>query len=146
MTPILLSVPHIAQQYRGDCLAACVQMVLMYMGRSVAYKRLLKLLRIDFRRGTLASNIRRLERLNLEVIYQQGTFEKLCEHLEQDQPCIAFVYTGELPYWSAGVDHAVVVTGLDNQNIYVNDPAFLSGPLVVDRGEFDLAWLEWDEP
>ena len=34
---------------------------------------------------------------------------------------------------------------MSKQHIYVNDPAFPSGPLTVDRGEFDLAWLEWDE-
>jgi ABC-type bacteriocin/lantibiotic exporter with double-glycine peptidase domain len=120
-------------------------MVLIYMGRSVAYKRLLKLLRIKSGLGTLASNVRRLEALNLQVIHQQGTFEKLHEHLQQDHPSIAFIYTGELSYWPEGVNHAVVVVGLDDRNIHVNDPAFPTGPLKVDRGEFDLAWLEWDE-
>jgi hypothetical protein len=83
--------------------------------------------------------------LNLDVIFQHGTFDQLQDHLQQDHPCIAFVYTGELSYWSEDVDHAVVVVGLDDRHIYVNDPAFPSGPLIVDRGEFDLAWLEWDE-
>lgn len=95
--------------------------------------------------GTLASNIRRLDALGLQVIYQQGTFETLAHHLRQDQPCIAFIYTGELPYWTAGVDHAVVVAGLDDQTIYLNDPVLPYGPIPVARGDFDLAWLEWDE-
>ena len=145
MPPILLAVPHMMQQQRGECLAACAQMVLVYLGRSVAYGRLLKLLRIKSGSGTLASNIRRLKALNLDVIFQQGTFDQLQDHLQQDRPCIAFIYTGELSYWSEDVDHAVVVVGLDDRHIYVNDPAFPTGPLIVDRGEFDLAWLEWDE-
>jgi ABC-type bacteriocin/lantibiotic exporter with double-glycine peptidase domain len=145
MPPIFLPVPHIPQQQRGECLAACAQMALIYMGRSVAYKRLLKLLRIKPGLGTLASNIHRLKALKLHVIFQPGTFEELYNHLTHDRPSIAFIYTGELSYWPEGVDHAVVVVGLDDQNIYVNDPAFPSGPLTIDRGEFDLAWLEWDE-
>jgi ABC-type bacteriocin/lantibiotic exporter with double-glycine peptidase domain len=145
MSPLLLPVPHFMQRQRGECLAACAQMVLTYMGRSVAYGRLLKLLRIKSGLGTLASNIRRLETLNLEVIFEPGTFERLQDHLQQDRPCIVFIYTGELSYWPEGIDHAVVVVGLDDQNVYVNDPIFATAPLQVDRGEFDLAWLEWDE-
>ena len=95
--------------------------------------------------GTLASNIRRLEALKVEVIFQPGDFDQLQDHLQQNQPCIAFIHTRELSYWTDDVDHAVVVVGLDEQHIYLNDPAFPSGPLTVDRGEFDLAWLEWDE-
>lgn len=67
---------------------------------------------------------------------------KLQDHLQQNQPCIAFIHTKELSYWTDDVDYAVVVVGLDEQHIYVNDPAFPSGPLTIDRGEFDLAWLE----
>jgi len=39
----------------------------------------------------------------------------------------------------------VVVVGLDDNFIYVNDPAFPDAPIQIERGEFDLAWLEWDE-
>ena len=145
MPALLLPVPHIRQRQRGECLAACAQMVLTYMGRSVAYGRLLRLLRIKSELGTLASNVRRLEALKVEVIFQPGDFDQLQDHLQQNQPCIAFIHTRELSYWTDDVDHAVVVVGLDEQHIYVNDPAFPSGPLTVDRGEFDLAWLEWDE-
>ena|SRR5688572_27008872 len=145
MPSILLPVPHIVQRQRGECLAACAQMALRYMGYPVDYGRLLKLLRIKSGMGTLASNIRHLETLKLNIIFQQGSFDQLQDHLQQNHPCITFIYTGELSYWLEGVNHAVVVVGLDDQNIYVNDPAFPTGPLEVNRGEFDLAWLEWDE-
>ena len=145
MPPVHLTVPHIQQQWPGECLAACAEMILTYLAIPVRHKRLLKLLRVKSGVGAPAANIRHLEQLNLEVIYQQGSFDELYDHLRQGRPCIAFIKTGELSYWDEAVNHAVVVVGLDDQFIYVNDPAFPDAPIQVERGEFDLAWLEWDE-
>lgn len=88
MNHILLPVPHLQQQERGECLAACAAMLLAY---------------------------------------------------------VAFVKTGELPYWDEDCDHAVVVAGLDDEVVYLNDPAFPDAPVQVPRGDFDLAWLGRDE-
>jgi ABC-type bacteriocin/lantibiotic exporter with double-glycine peptidase domain len=145
MTPVYLAVPHLPQPAPGECLAACVEMVLTYLSRPVAYARLLKLLQVKSGWGTPAANIRYLEKLNLDIIYQPGTLAELYDYLRQGRPCIAFIKTGELAYWDEDVDHAVVVVGLDDRFIYVNDPAFPEAPLQVARAEFDLAWLEWDE-
>jgi predicted double-glycine peptidase len=64
--------------------------------------------------------------------------------LVQGQPVIVFVRTSELPYWDYGTDHALVVVGCDDDNIYVNDPNFAEAPISVPRGDFELAWLERD--
>ncbi len=53
--------------------------------------------------------------------------------------------TDELPYWNDDTLHAVLVIGLDDTDIYLNDPAFPNGPVQVSRGDFDLAWLARDE-
>jgi ABC-type bacteriocin/lantibiotic exporter with double-glycine peptidase domain len=145
MTLVVLPVPHIQQQQESDCVAACAAMALDYLGVSVAYSRLLKLLRVkDI--GTAAPNIRELEKLGVVVIYKQGTLEELHDHLINDRPCIAFVKTVELPYWEGVArDHAVVVVGLDEQHVYLNDPAFPNAPMRVSLGDFDLAWLGRDE-
>ncbi len=79
------------------------------------------------------------------VIHKQGNWEELQEHLANNRPCIAFVKTIELPYWEEASDHAVVVIGLDDKYIYLNDPAFDTAPMQVSRGDFDLAWLGRDE-
>jgi len=120
-------------------------MVLTYMGRYVSYERLLKLLRVRSNIGAPASNIRLLEKLDVQVLYQPGTQEMLYKHLVKNQPCIAFMDTGELPYWHERTAHAIVVAGLDDRSIYLNDPAFPDAPLQISHGDFDLAWLEWDE-
>lgn len=146
MTPIHLPIPHLQQHRVGECLAACAQMVLVYLNILVTYEHLLKLLQVKSGFWTPAANIRHLETLNLQVSYQQfGTFEDLYNHLRQGHPCIVFVKTGELSYWDENIDHAMVVVGLDSRYIYLNDPAFSTAPMQIEQNEFDLAWLDWDE-
>ncbi|MCL4303972.1 MAG: C39 family peptidase [Anaerolineae bacterium] len=145
MALVHLAVPHVQQQQPGECLAACAQMILTYLAIPVSYQKLLKLLRVKSGIGTPVAHLRSLKQLRVEAVYQQGNFDELAIHLRQGHPCIVFLKTGELSYWPEATDHAVVVVGLDEEYIYVNDPAFPDAPLQVDRGEFDLAWLEWDE-
>lgn len=145
-SPIFLPVPHLQQRAPGECLAACAAMVLAYLNFPVDYDRLLKLLRIKGEIGTAASNIHNLAQLGINVIYEQGTFAKLESHLSNNSPCIASVRTGELPYWNGeNLLHAVLIVGLDNHDVYLNDPAFPNAPAQVTRGDFDLAWLDRDE-
>jgi ABC-type bacteriocin/lantibiotic exporter with double-glycine peptidase domain len=139
----LLAVPQQKQQSDGDCLAACAAMVLNYLDRSVAYTRLLKLLKIKSF-GAPASNIRLLEQMKLTVTYRVTDMTGLESMLDKGQPVIVFVRTSELPYWDYGADHALVVVGYDDDTIYVNDPNFAQAPISVARGDFELAWLERD--
>jgi ABC-type bacteriocin/lantibiotic exporter with double-glycine peptidase domain len=145
MPPVILPVSHFQQREYGECLAACAAMVLGYFGVIVAYNRLLKLLRIELGLGTPAYNIRRLEQFGFTVIYQQGTLAELHEHLTHNHPCIAMVKTEQLPYWTESIDHAVVVVGVDDEAVYLNDPAFSNAPFRVSHGDFGLAWLDRDE-
>jgi len=54
------------------------------------------------------------------------------------------VDTGELPYWSTSADHVVVVVGLDEERVYLNDPYFESAPQSVSHIAFRLALLRFD--
>jgi ABC-type bacteriocin/lantibiotic exporter with double-glycine peptidase domain len=145
MPLVLLSVAHLQQRRDGECLAVCAAMVLNYIGLQVPYKRLLKLLEIQSGLGAPSYNIRHLSLLGIRVSYERGTLNELRSHLQANQPCIAFVKTGELPYWQRATDHALVVVGMDDEYIYVNDPEFPVGTIQVAIGDFDLAWLERDE-
>ena len=74
----------------------------------------------------------------------------VCAHqidiiLRADQPCIASILTGDLPYWPVNVPHAAVVVGMEKNFVYLNDPAFVEAPVRVGRGDFDLAWLAHGE-
>lgn len=134
-----LPVPHQQQHERGECLVACAAMILVYLGVSITYKRLLKLLQVRSQIGAPASSIHKLEQLGITVVYQQGTLAELHSHLANGRPCIVFLKTGELPYWDEDSDHAVVVVGLDDNLVYLNDPEFPDAPIQVPRGDFDLA-------
>lgn len=143
MPKVLLSVPHQLQQSDGDCLAACAAMTLAYLGRAIDYGQLLRLLNIK-PHGAPAGNIRLLTNLGLSVVYSQTDLAGLEARLQQGQPVIVFVRTGELPYWTYSTDHALLVVGCDESYVYVNDPDRSDGSIAVPRHDFELAWLERD--
>jgi ABC-type bacteriocin/lantibiotic exporter with double-glycine peptidase domain len=140
---------HVLHQKKGhetDCLAACAAMILSHLGIKVNYRQLLRLLEVDPLLGAFSSNITRLEQLSVNVEYgDHADLPKIEQHLSQGQPVITFVDTGELPYWNERTFHAVVVVGIDEQFLYLNDPAFDEAPQIVGRGDFELAWIEQDE-
>lgn len=96
--------------------------------------------------GAPAGNIRQLTQLNLKVTYSQTVITGLETMLQQGQPVIVFVRTGELPHWTYSTDHALVVVGYDDEQIFVNDPDRKAEemPIAVTRGDFELAWIERD--
>lgn len=141
----LLLVTHWTQAHRADCVSACVKIVLDYIGKPINYDRLLRLLQVMPEVGTPARNVLNLTQLGLDVFYQRGTLDEVRRHLFDNKPCITFVDTGELPYWDESTAHAVVVIGIDDDSIYVNDPAFESAPQIISHGDFLLAWLGADE-
>ena len=118
-------------------------MILEHLGQPVDYPGLLALLNVqDF--GAPSSNIRRLEHLGASVNFGSGTLTDLQRHLLQGRPCIVFVRTGELSYWSEDTGHAVVLVGLTQDAVLFNDPAFAQAPQRVSIDEFLLAWLDFD--
>lgn len=55
---------------------------------------------------------------------------------------IISVQTKELPYWQGIASlHAVVLVGMDEEYVYLNDPEWPDAPIRVAIGDFDLAWL-----
>jgi len=141
-SPRIDDVPLRRQTQPADCLAACAAMILDFLGQSLSYKKLLALLNIG-PYGTPRRNILQLTTAGLRVDYGEATPDILAAYLESGRPVIAFVDTGELPYWAESTNHAVVVVGLDDETVLVHDPAFDS-PQTVPREDFELAWLECD--
>jgi len=140
----LLRVSHRQQLRQADCLAACAAMVLEYLQVPSTYQDLLKRLRIESY-GAPFSNLRQLESLGVKVLIQRGTIESLREHLERGLPPIAFVNTEQLGYWKESTSHAVVVLGIEDNQIYLDDPAFTEAPQVISLDEFMLAWIDLDQ-
>ncbi len=141
----LLPLPNFRQTEESDCLAACAAMALTAIDVNLPYTTLLSALNVK-PWGTPHRNILKLAELNLNirVTYQQGKIPDLRRVLDGGLPPMVFVWTGELPYWSTAVWHAVVLVGYDDRNFYVNDPAFSLSAQPLAIGDFDLAWLAYD--
>ena len=138
-----LPVPHLKQAQQADCLAACAAMVPAYLGQPADYRRLLTLLGIGSY-GAPRRNIARLSRWGLDVVYREANFSLLLDALRQGDPVIVFVDTGELSYWTEVTNHAVVVVGVEGDNVLINDPAINEAAKAVQSAEFELAWLSAD--
>lgn len=143
---VLLPVVHVQQRKLGECLAACTMMVLDYFDASISYQRLLRILRVRQSEGTPFYNIQELSKQGISVIDGHGTIIELYNYLNDGRPCIVSVQTAELPHWQhMRSQHALVVVGMDEENVYVNDPEFSQAPIRVPTGDSLLAWMEQEE-
>lgn len=146
-SPCHLRVTHIQQQNNGECLAACALMVCNYLGVRVSHRQVTRALGIRRGLGPPFSQIQHLHTLGVTVIYQEfGTLQEIYNLLCHGWPCIVGVQTQELPHWNkVNTQHAVVVVGMDQAHVYLNDPEFPAAPIQTPLGDFDLAWLAQDE-
>jgi predicted double-glycine peptidase len=119
-----------------------------YLGERVQYQRLKQRLGTT-ESGTPFPNIDRLRSWRLIIERSQGNLVTLRQRLATGQPVIVPVATELLPYWLLRPDfsraehiteHAIVVVGLDEQYLYVNDPDFVEAPQVVEIAWFMDAW------
>ena len=140
----LLPILHLEQRQQADCLAACSAMLLDYLQVPIKYNKLVKRLRIGYG-GAPFRNLHDLETFGVSVEIRQGEIETLRAHLKQGVPPMAFVATQQLSYWSEATNHAVVVVGINENSIYLNDPSFAHAPQVVSIDEFYLAWFAIDK-
>ena len=139
--PVFLPIPHFPEAFEGGCLPACCQMVLAYQGIARSQHQIAAQIGHIAGAGAPARNVLRLSRLGVAVDYRRGgSLADLREALIAKQGVIAFVRTGELPYWLEDTAHALVVVGLVKDVVYVNDPAFEHAPIAVPAGDFELAW------
>lgn len=139
----LLNIPHQTQLKDSWCLPACVAMVSAFYGRPEYQGDLARWLGTT-EIGTPARNVNRLESRGFRVVYQEGSLQFLIDALERDTPCIVFLRTGELPYWTLDTAHAVILAGLEGEQAYLYDPVFPDAPKVIPIDALMLAWSSFD--
>lgn len=138
-----LAIPHFRQAKRNTCLPASVRMVLAHLGYSVDEATLERLL--DTKPfGTIVCNLQRVTTLGFTASFGSHSLANLRAALGQGSPVIPFVMTGHLKYWHLDVAHALVVVGIDDENVYLNDPWFDTAPQVARIDDFLRAWAEFD--
>jgi ABC-type bacteriocin/lantibiotic exporter with double-glycine peptidase domain len=94
--------------------------------------------------GTPAPNLYHLEKDGFSIVYGSGALSTIKSYVHKRIPCLAFVQTGDLPYWNEDTAHVIVVIGIDDEQLYINDPAFDKAPQTVPLDYFLLAWSEFD--
>ncbi len=140
----LLNVPHLKQAKPGWCLPACVSMISAYLEQPLLQDDVAGWLGTRGI-GTPGSQIQRLSRQGFDVFYGVGSLTVVEECLMQQVPCILFVRTGDMrPYWKIDTPHAVVVAGLDTDNVALFDPGIAIAPAIVSVGNLLLAWSHFD--
>lgn len=138
---------HRQQRHESDCLVACCQMVLEYLGIPLRYERLAKRLRAGSA-FTPFGHLRYLETLGLSLtLGEQGDLSIFAPTLELGLPVIVGVQTLTWAHWQGEVTrHAVVVVGIDQAQgvIYINDPFFPNAPIEMPLLNFEIGWEEKD--
>lgn len=144
---LLSSFIHKRQRLESDCLVACTQMVLDYLGVQKDYARLRKILRSgpEF---TPFSHLRYVEQLGLSIMLGTQAEVSIFEsHIALGLPVIVGVKTFQWSHWGKIVtEHAVVVVGIDQDHdlIYIHDPYFANAPIELSLIEFQIGWEEKD--
>jgi ABC-type bacteriocin/lantibiotic exporter with double-glycine peptidase domain len=119
-------------------------MVTQYLGVHFTQTELASLFE-NLPEGVPASRITRLQRRGLKVIYAaDGELDRLRQSIEQGLPPIIFLQTAALPYWKIDTAHAVVLLGLTDDEVYLDDPAFSESPQVCSLSAFQTAWQEFE--
>lgn len=94
-----------------------------------------------------------LESYGIPATTTHGSLKDLEFLLDQDRDIIAYVDSDELWYGQdddasdggGDANHAVVVTGIDDENVYLSDPGDPTGAIeVVPRSVFEDAWSDSD--
>ena len=143
MQKILLDVSHLKQSAESDCLPICAMMVLASLEVNTSYTRLTKLLGTRLF-GTPSDNIQRLSQLGVNVTLTKLLPTEIYHYLREGSPVIAFVSTADFPHWDVDTDHTVVVIGMDEEMVYINDPYFSVAPQEVLHALFELSQLKFN--
>lgn len=154
---LLSSVPDTRQSTEYSCGAAALQAVLGYWGRDVGEEDLRELLNTDPESGTYPEDILRVaQELGFEAEYKENlTLDEIELSVVQGVPVIVDCQAWRSPAsgnaswaedWVDG--HWMVIIGLDDENVYFEDPYILGSRGFMSRQEFEERWHNprgWDE-
>lgn len=142
---LLSNIANRPQRTEADCLVACCQMVLDYLGIQRTHEWLSKVLETtDI--GTPFSNLNNLK-ARLGVVIEraeQGTLTTFALYIASGLPVIVAVDADQPDLWPHYAHHAVVVVGFSAAEVYVNNPAVDDTPQTVAIDTFLWAWSRRD--
>jgi uncharacterized protein len=152
-TPIMLTgVPDVHQAEYYSCGAASFQAILAYYGISAYEVDLRTMLNCDNAHGTYSWDMVHVaQHLGFDAEWKQNlTLDDIRVSLQQCVPVIirAQHYTSRTSTWENtwGIGHYMVVFGMDDQNVYLEDPYILGARLELTRDDFVASWHSYDCP
>lgn len=151
--PSILPVPDVRQSTTWSCGPSALQAVMMYWGREILESDLMRMCHTTSD-GTSPDDVVRVAR-------EQGFDAQLRDGLTVDD-LKASVNAGvpvivECQAWRDGADlqrpwkdiwdsgHFMVVIGVDERNVYFEDPSLLGSRGVIPRAEFEERWHDVDD-
>lgn len=130
------------------CGPASLKIVLDYYGVKKSEQELAELCGVDENLGVNDQTIKRVaESLGFQVeIKNNSSFEDIKNWLDKDVPVIVNWFTrGRTDYTNADVadGHYSVVCGLDDDNIYLQDPE-IGKIRKLDKEDFKAVWFDFE--
>jgi len=145
----LFTMPDTRQSTEYSCGAAAMQAVLGYWGRDIGEEDLREMLNTNEQSGTYPDDIIRVaDALGLQAEYNENmTLVALENYVAQGIPVIVDCqawrsvsqYNESLAdTWYNG--HWMVVIGIDESNVILEDPYLLGDRGILSREEFEMRW------
>lgn len=150
-SPNLLPLPDVRQSTPYSCGAAALQSVLAYWGIEIREDQLMELLGTDPEIGTPPRAIvTAAESMGLKAgLQEELSLEKLAVFMKEGIPVIvaaqAWREQSEGDWseeWECG--HYMVVIGIDQDNVYFEDPSLLGSRGFIPRDQFLERWHDVD--
>jgi len=149
--PSLLNVVDVRQETSYTCGVACAQAILNYYGIDQRQDRLAEQFGTTEEAGTSPQQIvAGLESYGLTAtLKEQTTLEDLRINIQNQIPTMvaiqAWLETYPAPDWSKDWEdgHWVIVLGMDDQNVYFEDPSLLGTRGVLTQEEFLARWHDY---
>jgi predicted double-glycine peptidase len=94
--------------------------------------------------GTPASRVTRLNTKGYRVAYGSTDLNTLSTKLQAGQYAIVFVSADQLPWADFTGFHALVLSDITSDEVFLHDPALPSGPNRLSHLECLLAWDAFD--
>jgi predicted double-glycine peptidase len=146
----LLNVPNVVQPNNYTSGPTSLQAVLAYYGNNVNLEQLINITNTTLENGTIPDNIVQATRQNgLNAQVQQNmTLQDLQQNINNGTPVIIYCQawksnkTNLNENWANDTmnGHYMVVIGIDNQNVYFEDPAILGSKGYITDQEFIDRW------
>jgi len=136
-----MEIPCYKQKKNYTCAVCCLKMVLEYYGKEYEEIELEKMCRTT-ERGTIAKNVvDTAKRIGFWAAICEGDLEFIRACISSEMPVIVYLRTKYLPWWEYDAIHAVVVIGIDENYIYLNE-SWTGSQVRCKISDFIDAWNE----